>query len=134
MTKQEFEVYLLDIGGLKRTYREDKGPIVEAGFFQMGEGWYGLVKDLIDELLKLGWNKRINQSKEKFGGLRFYVEDTPEGGHEVISKYERLSYSVCEKCGKEGILRKGSWIRTLCEEHSEGKEPMDPQKSKNLFG
>ena len=130
MTKQEMDKFLLDIGGLNRTYREDKGPIVESGW--VGEGWNELIKNLIEELLQLGWDKRINSIKEKFGGLRFYIENYPVGGHEVVSKYERLSYHTCEKCGEEGILRKGSWIQTLCDEHSEGKEPMG-EKIKNFL-
>lgn len=134
MNKEEFQTYLLDIGGLKRTYREDRGPITSAGFFQYNEGWYQLTKNLIDELLKLGWNKRINQAKEKFGGLRFYAEDVPEGGYDVIAKYENLSYEVCEKCGGKGVLRKGSWLVTLCDEHSEGREDFDREQFKRLFG
>jgi len=136
MTKEDFEIYLIDIGGLKRVYKEYKGPIVDAGWFQLHEGWYDIVKTIIDELLKLGWNKRVSQVKEKFGGLRFYVsqEDIPIGGNEVISKYEKLSRSICEKCGQSGVLRKGKWIRTLCDEHSEGQEPFDPAQSLRLFG
>lgn len=132
MTKQEFDLYLLDIGGLNRTYREYKGPIVEAGW--VGEGWYGLLKNLIDELLQLGWDKRIISIKEKFGGLRFYVENVPVNGHDVIDKYEKLSYHVCEKCGNTGVLRTGKWLKTLCDEHCEGAEPFDSNKFKNLFG
>lgn len=125
MTKEEFEKYLTDIGGLVRTYREYKGPITQSGFFQFGEGWYEMTKNLIDELIAIGWNKRINQAKEKFGGLRFYIEDAPAGAHEIIVKYEKLSYTICEKCGKEGVARKGGWIKTLCDEHSDGKEPIN---------
>ena len=132
MTKEEFDTYLLDIGGLNRSYREDRGPITDTSFFELGDGWYGLIKDLIDELLQLGWDKRVSQVKEKFGGLRFYIENYPVGGHEVISKYESLSYHTCEKCGATGVLRKGSWIQTLCDEHANGKQPMD-EKIKNFF-
>jgi hypothetical protein len=124
MTKEEFEKYLVSIGGLVRTYREYKGPIVDSGFFQYSEGWYDMTKNLIDELIELGWSKRINQAKEKFGGLRFYIENTTPEINAVVNKYESLSYSICEHCGNDGVLRKGGWIRTLCDEHSEGKEPM----------
>jgi hypothetical protein len=41
----------------------------------------------------------------------------------VIDKYENLSYKTCEICGKEGVLRKGSWLKTLCDEHANGSEP-----------
>lgn len=132
MTKEEFETFLIDIGGLKRTYKEHRGPIVEAGFFQMKEGWYQLVSELITELLKLGWDKRVHQAKEKFGGLRFYVENPPVGGHDIITKYEKLSYSICEVCGEKGVLREGSWIRTLCDTHSEGKGPLEDRMKKFL--
>lgn len=124
MTKEEFEQYLLSIGGLNRNWRADRAPITEAGFFECGEGWYDIIKNLIEELIATGWDKNVSQVKEKFGGLRFYIDLTPEGGNEIISKYEALSYKTCEKCGKDGMLRKGGWIQTLCDEHADGKEPM----------
>lgn len=123
--------YLESIGGLIRTYRIDRGPILTADYFQVKEGWYDLIKSLIDELMVLGWDRRIHQVKEKFGGLRFYVETIPQGGEEIITKYESLSYKICEKCGEEGQLRggNGQWLRTLCGEHAEGREIYD----KNLY-
>lgn len=130
MNKEEFEKYLESIGGLTRGWKPDKGPITEAGFFSYNEGWYELTKNLINELLVLGWNKTLIQAKEKFGGLRFYADDIPEGGHKIILKYEDLSYTICENCGKEGVLRSGSWLRTLCDEHSEGKEPFKKMEIK----
>jgi hypothetical protein len=132
MTKEEFNKYLIGIGGLERTYREYKGPIIESGW--VGEGWNDLLKNLIDELLQLGWDKRVNQIKEKFGGLRFYVENTPVNGHDVIDKYEKLSYSVCETCGNAGVLRAGKWLKTRCDEHSDGQPPINNEKTKFLFG
>lgn len=132
MTKAEFDKYLIGIGGLERTYREWKGPIIESGW--VGEGWNELLKNLIDELLQLGWDKRINSIKEKFGGLRFYVQNPPVNGHDVIDRYEKLSYRICEKCGSAGVLRTGKWLKTLCDEHADGAEPFDSEKFKNLFG
>lgn len=125
MTKEEFEAYLLSIGGLTRTYKEHKGPIVEAGWFGVGEGWYGIIKDMIAELVEFGWDKRVSQVKEKFGGLRFYIENTPEGANGILIKYEALSYSICETCSEAGSLRKGGWMKTLCDEHADGKEPFE---------
>lgn len=122
MIKKEFDDYLVSINGLVRTYKEHKGPIIDSGWFAIDEGWYELVKNLIDELIAIGWNKRIDQVKEKFGGLRFYVETIPEGGRDIITKYENLSNTTCEKCGKAGVLRKGGWLSTLCDEHANGRE------------
>lgn len=123
MTKEEIDQYLESIGGLVRTWRVDKGPIVTSNFFSVSEGWYDLIKCLIDELIALGWDRRVHQVKEKFGGLRFYVENIPQGGEEIIRKYEILSTITCEKCGKEGKLRggDGQWFRTLCDEHAEDR-------------
>lgn len=123
MNKEEFNSYLESIGGLERGWRADRGPIISADFFDIEEGWYGLVRQLIDELIAFGWNKQVIQVKEKFGGLRFYVNDLPEGGFDIISKYEALSYKTCEKCGNEGVLRSGNWLRTLCDEHAQGSLP-----------
>ena len=115
--------FLVSIDGLERTYREDRGPIVDAYAFGVSEGWYPIIKDLITELIAVGWDKRLVQCKEKFGGLRFYIETYPEGSQEVITKYEKLSYETCEKCGKKGTNRKiKGWIYTLCDDHAKEKE------------
>lgn len=91
------------------------------------EGWVDLIDKLIEDLIALGWNKHIDQIKEKFGGLRFYVGDTsraPNGRfisykkiNLLISKAESESFKICEKCGKSGQPRGGGWIKTLCEGH-----------------
>jgi hypothetical protein len=78
---------------------------------------------MIEELIVLGWDKRLLQCKEKFGGLRFYIETYPEGGHDVISKYEKLSHETCEECGVEASPSKiNGWIHTLCDVHAEEKK------------
>lgn len=60
---------------------------------------------------------RIQQIKEKFGGLRFYYD----GGDDQISGMVRMAEvwadSTCEKCGNKGTRRQGGWVRTLCDEH-----------------
>lgn len=64
-----------------------------------------------------------SQVKEKFGGLRFYVEGSSKEQHAVISFAETLSYYVCETCGStKNIGHTTGWITTLCEEC--GKENM----------
>jgi len=56
-----------------------------------------------------------SQVKEKFGGLRFYVEKASDQQYAVISFVESLSYKVCEKCGSmKDIGRTQGWITTLC--------------------
>lgn len=123
MSYEEMNIYLSSIGGLNRTYREDRGPILDSKSFGVGEGWLHLIKDMIEELIALGWDKRLQQSKEKFGGLRFYIETYPEGATEVISKYEKLSYETCEECGADGSpIKINNWIHTFCDTHAKEKE------------
>lgn len=117
MNKEKFEEYLESIGGLENGYFTDREPIKESGFFCVGGGWFEILKNLIDELIADGWDKKICQVKEKFGGLRFYTNGGGENHYNIISKYEKLSYETCEECGKPGEERGGRWIKTLCKEH-----------------
>ena len=64
---------------------------------------------------KLPPDTYIFQIKEKFGGLRFYVDGTTEL-LDFIDEMEAKSLTICEKCGKPGKPREGGWILTLCDE------------------
>lgn len=96
-----------------------RSVICEVEHFSVGPGWYGLLKRLIEDAITAGWNKELCQSKEKFGGLRFYINDAPSEVHDIIHKYEGLSHNICEDCGSAGQTRPGGWaggwIRTLCD-------------------
>ncbi len=117
MTEQEMNDFLQSIGGLENGMYSNREPIMTAGFFECDEGWYQLIKDLITDLIELGWNKEICQVKEKFGGLRFYINEGSDEIHARISKAEDLSYETCEITGKPGILRQDiGWWTTLCDE------------------
>lgn len=91
-------------------------------------GWHPLIKELIGKLEKLDPELRIEQVKEKFGGLRFYTGTTHVAGlFDIISEYEKKSYTICEKCGKKGKLRDDiGWYKTLCTEHY--KEKLTPKR------
>lgn len=57
------------------------------------------------------------QVKEKFGGLRFYVQSASNEQHAIISWAESLSYNICERCGStKNIGTTQGWITTLCKE------------------
>jgi hypothetical protein len=117
----EFNNFLESIGGLENGFYTDREPIKDAGFFCIGNGWLGMVKSLIEDLIKLGWDKQICQAKEKFGGLRFYINSGSDEIHKRIIEAERKSHEVCEKCGEPGKSISGGWIVTLCEFHAEEK-------------
>lgn len=85
--------------------------------WEIGKGWHPLVKELIEDLQKLGWDGTILQIKEKFGGLRFYIAGGSDEVWDRIERAEKESFTICEECGEPGQLRKRSWIRTLCDKH-----------------
>jgi len=57
------------------------------------------------------------QVKEKYGGLRFYVDNATEEQYKLIDFVEGLSLSTCEVCGKMGKREGFGWITTRCKEH-----------------
>ena len=84
----------------------------------VGSGWGDILKRLINDLFELGWDGRVLQVKEKFGGLRFYVGSVNKAIHERIRAAEGEASRTCEKCGAPGMLREGGWLKTLCNEHN----------------
>lgn len=89
---------------------------------ECGPGWSSLYKPLMERCKEEG--VEIHQIKEKFGGLRFYTGPCSEELMSAVDRAEAKSYEICEECGQPGVLRQGGWIRTLCDEHAEGREPM----------
>lgn len=82
------------------------------------DGWKNLVSKLIDDLVDAGWNGVVYQVKEKFGGLRFYIDTGNDKIHTLINDAELKSYSICDVCGKPGKRMGSNWVRTRCDEHS----------------
>lgn len=95
--------------------------------FSAGIGWFEIIRELCAEIEKLisalpykDHNFQVAQVKEKFGGLRFYVDftlddDVREKIYNFINEAERKCSNTCESCGAPGILRDGGWMRTLCD-------------------
>ena len=89
--------------------------------FDVGDGWYGLLYQLIlnvrfNDEAKGDWITKVTQCKEKFGGLRFYVTGTSDKNWNLIREAEKKSYGVCEVTGSEvevGVWNDG-WVRTMC--------------------
>jgi hypothetical protein len=59
-----------------------------------------------------------SQVKEKFGGLRFYVQGATDKHWAYISFAESMSYRTCEECGAPGETYTDGWHVTLCEAHA----------------
>lgn len=65
-------------------------------------GWISILHELIVDLKALGWDKQILQVKNKFDGLRFYVN--PGQSEEInkrISQAEQESLDYCWSCNAE---------------------------------
>jgi hypothetical protein len=123
MTKEEMDEYLTSIGGLENGYYSDRPRITDSYFFAVDTGWFPLIKELIDDLIALGWDKQICQVKEKFGGLRFYINSGSDEIFKCITQAENKSYEICEVCGEQGELRTDiGWYFTLCDEHYSEKK------------
>jgi hypothetical protein len=59
------------------------------------------------------------QVKEKFGGLRFYINGGNDQHYHYITFAESMSYRTCEECGSPGKRYTDGWHQTLCETHAE---------------
>ena len=131
MTKEEIDQFLVSIGGLIQMGYKKNNIIESSNFFQCGDGWNLIIKRLIEDLIELGWDKKIIQIKEKFAGLRFYVETGSDEIHNRIRLAEEESYNTCEKCGEEGEKRVDlGWWSTLCEKHY--NETKDAINNRNI--
>ncbi len=91
---------------------------------ELPQGWHDLVTRLDKELREVDPDYEIAQCKEKFGGLRYYVDFSDQcrdlkEADDVISKYENLSEKTCDVCGEPGKNRsKNGWLATRCEAHN----------------
>ena len=91
--------------------------------FDVEDGWYQLIDDLCAALCLIAVREKVDppvavQVKEKFGGLRFYINRGSDAMHDAINHAEDRSYMVCEICSKPGRLNKYGWLRVRCEEHT----------------
>ena len=97
-------------------------------YYECGDGWIPLIeeaKTIIDE-----YNQKLKeedldaeplefiQIKEKWGGLRiylnYYVQEIADQIHELESK----SLNICEHCGTNKNVKRDwthGWIMTLCD-------------------
>lgn len=103
--------------------------------FEHGDGWYDLLDTACSNIQHhVDWKRKSEpfagmsdaefdeihqpvaaQVKEKFGGLRFYVDNCDDYVRGVVAMTESMSYRICEVCGNVGTRRGGGWIKTLCD-------------------
>jgi len=114
--------------------------------YRQAQSRYDFIKDKVDQPQWEGSKKIITQEqideakakldeetlkvpvavqvKEKFGGLRFYVQAATDKHYSYISFAESMSYRTCESCGADGKTYTDGWHTTLCDIHAAmaGKE------------
>lgn len=98
----------------------------------IGPGWDKIVLDLDADLSEMDPDYTIHQVKEKFGGLRYYTAHKSKQDPELMARWqarimqaENESFKTCEECGEPGVLRDSGWIKTRCDEHSNGDPPLE---------
>jgi len=113
-------------GLLTSDYRQAKSRydhLVEVGAGGILYGTKTVTQEAIDEAKAKLDEETLKvpvaaQVKEKFGGLRFYVNGTTDKHHNYISFAESMSYRTCEECGAAGKTYTNGWHTTLCDIHA----------------
>lgn len=105
-----------------KLYKQNSLPMTQTCMcwgFECGDGWFKIIDELSAKLDAYGFVEAA-QVKEKFGGLRFYVDGVDSDSFDEIQKHideaEIQSYKTCERCGQPGEPKGGGWISTLCDD------------------
>jgi len=115
----------------------DKYPrLFKNCYISVEEGWLPIVADLAEkveaafqslsqeeqETAEKKGSYVFCQIKEKFGGLRAYLDGCPEELHKAASEAEEACWKICETCGDPATTSTDmSWIKTLCEAHHKAR-------------
>lgn len=90
--------------------------------FECGDGWYDIIYNLCVDITSYcnstGYPvPKAVQVKEKYGTLRFYVDQGDDHIYDLISYYSQRSRTTCETCGSIGKMRGNGWLYVSCEQH-----------------
>jgi ribosome-binding protein aMBF1 (putative translation factor) len=112
--------------------------------FAVGEGWMGILTDLCAALEGLcRTDLMVVQVKEKFGGLRFYIQWdqlSPEDGQEaagdrvdeLIRAAEAKAWDTCESCGAPRETKRMSTLCPACRAHFQREQTAFDQDEADL--
>ncbi len=90
-------------------------------YFECGNGWFELLKELIEGIKAIcerkGIETRASQVKEKYGSLRFYMETETDEISKLIEIAEEKSSNTCESCGAQGKIKRSGvdWYYCSCD-------------------
>jgi len=130
MNRDKQKKLIEDFPGLYINTSKDMTESCMSWGFEVGDGWFDLIYNLSLKLQE-EINKepeedrhwfRASQVKEKFGTLRFYMDNTTNAIEDLISQAEDDSENICEQCGEPGKMRGDRWYYVACEKHNREKE------------
>ncbi len=99
---------------LQKKYPEILGGV----WLSVKDGWLPIIKKLCASLMNTENPPVAVQVKEKFGGLRFYVDRSSQEQDDLIRLAEGKASRTCEVCGAPGALKNDrGWYRTSCGKH-----------------
>lgn len=137
MTEERDKTLCAKYPKIFRNRRGDPKQTLMCFGFEHDDGWYDIIDTLCNTIQHhLDWKRGLDefktlsdeewdeshqtvavQVKEKWGGLRFYVNSSDDYIDGAIALAESLSLRTCEQCGAPGKPRGGGWVRTLCDGH-----------------
>ena len=129
MKKELQEKLFNDYPGIFRQRGLDRTVTAMCYGIACGDGWYTLIDTMCgnikNQMDNVNRNKpeethivcEATQVKEKFGGLRFYVQGSDDYIDGIIDLAESMSYRICSQCGNASTpnKKKRGWIYTLCD-------------------
>ena len=108
--------------------------------FSCKDGWFELINTLCSQIQ---WHIdhddkavqiSVQQVKEKFGGLRFYVNMYDKVIQGMINYAEAHSYYICEECGNKGEIQTDTpWVITRCNDCNQRKLNELTEKQKKIL-
>lgn len=119
--RQQLRVHTKDILHMLSKFDSNFPPTID-----VGPGWIHIIAKLHNAIFFMNPNYKLAQVKQKFGGLRYYVDlhfdddQDPTLPTEIINVLirhaEELASQTCEECGEPGKLNKSKpWIKTVCD-------------------
>jgi len=91
-------------------------PALRDAAISIGAGWYGLVRELFEQLPR---DIVASQVKEKDGELQVLLIGHPDGADEALWRATELSRYTCAVCGEPGeIVARRGWLKAVCDLHA----------------
>jgi hypothetical protein len=95
---------------------------IPARVHAVGPGWRQLLEHTHEQIRAVLPGYRLLDLKEKFGGLRVYVDRPTSSGdvlRTLIASAETVAERTCEFCGAPGRIRtrddqQGGWRKAVC--------------------